>query len=79
DTGTDGTTGANALVVTTDEPAGEHCPNGGFKLETGIDANGDDELDEGEVTEGSTRYVCNGTTPDKIEVTGGGGCSLTLL
>jgi uncharacterized protein (TIGR03382 family) len=48
---------ANALVVQTPEPPGDNCPNGGVKIESGIDDNGDLVLDPGEVDQ--TSYVCN--------------------
>ncbi len=57
--GTDGEDGKNALVAVSDEPAGENCENGGKKIETGIDDDGDGVLDPEEVDD--TEYVCNGT------------------
>jgi hypothetical protein len=42
------------------EPAGPNCPNGGTKIEAGIDTNGDAQLESSEVT--SVSYVCNGAT-----------------
>jgi MYXO-CTERM domain-containing protein len=49
---------ANALVKQSPEPAGTHCPNGGVKIESGIDDDGDLVLDPAEVDQ--TSYVCNG-------------------
>ncbi len=46
------------LVVVSQEPAGDNCPNGGNKIEVGLDANGDGDLDADEVY--STFYECNG-------------------
>lgn len=56
--GSDGANGANALVSVTAEAAGTNCPNGGQKIESGVDTNKDGKLDAAEVT--ATKYVCNG-------------------
>jgi hypothetical protein len=58
--GTNGTNGLNALIKTTTEAAGANCANGGTKIETGLDANGNGVLDAGEVNSSQTKYVCNG-------------------
>jgi hypothetical protein len=58
--GTNGTNGLNALIKTTAEPAGSNCANGGTKIETGLDADGNGTLDAGEVNASQTQYVCNG-------------------
>jgi hypothetical protein len=58
--GTNGTNGLNALIKTTTEAAGANCANGGTKIETGLDANGNGVLDAGEVNASQTKYVCNG-------------------
>lgn len=60
-TGATGQNGLNALIKTTTEAAGANCTNGGTKIETGIDANGNGVLDVGEVNASQTTYVCNGT------------------
>lgn len=57
-TGTPGANGLNTLVVVTLEPAGANCANGGDKISTGLDKNGNGILDASEVI--STRYICNG-------------------
>jgi hypothetical protein len=59
--GVNGTNGLNALIKTTTESAGVNCTNGGTKIETGLDANGNGVLDVGEVNVSQTKYVCNGT------------------
>jgi hypothetical protein len=67
DPGEDGR--GNSAVRLTDEPAGANCANGGTRVETGPDTDGDGVLDDTEVTE--TRYVCDGsatTTLVDIEV-----------
>ena len=60
ETGLTGPIGLSALIKTTVEPAGANCTNGGTKLETGLDANGNGILDAGEVNASQTQYVCNG-------------------
>ncbi len=55
--GADGSNGLNSLVAINEEPAGANCTDGGIKIETGLDANGNDTLDAGEVARLS--YVCN--------------------
>ena len=60
--GVAGTNGLNALIKTTTEPAGANCTNGGTKIETGLDANGNGELDASEVDMSQTQYVCNGVS-----------------
>jgi hypothetical protein len=54
-----GANGLNALIKTTTEPAGANCANGGTKIETGLDANGNGVLDAGEVNGGQTQFVCS--------------------
>jgi hypothetical protein len=58
--GTNGTNGLNALIKTTTEPTGANCANGGTKIETGLDANGNGLLDVSEINTSQTKYVCNG-------------------
>lgn len=66
--GTNGEPGANALAETSAEPPGANCPDGGQKIEVGIDTNGNGALDAGEVT--TTSYVCNGAGTDSLVRTG---------
>lgn len=56
--GSDGSDGLTALISTTTEPAGANCPAGGHKIESGLDANGNDILEAGEIL--ATSYICNG-------------------
>ena len=56
--GTNGEAGATSRVAVVAEPAGANCPNGGQKIETGIDKNENGVLDPSEIV--STSYVCNG-------------------
>jgi hypothetical protein len=53
-----GAAGKNGLITITHEPAGANCAAGGDKIMEGVDANGNDSLDAGEVA--ATSYVCNG-------------------
>ena len=54
-----GVDGNSSLTTVTTEPAGDNCENGGLKIDSGIDTNGDGTLDNAEIT--ATAYVCNGT------------------
>ena len=51
----------NSLVSITDEPVGTNCANGGLKVESGLDNDGDGVLDQAEIT--TTSYLC---TPDAL-------------
>jgi OmcA/MtrC family decaheme c-type cytochrome len=62
-----GQPGAPALMKSSDEPAGTNCPNGGTKVEVGVDKNGNGALDQDEIT--STAYVCNGTGSNSLVAT----------
>ena len=62
--GADGTPGASgadghsALAVTTTEPAGQNCADGGIRIDIGVDDDDDRALSPIEVD--LTQYVCNG-------------------
>ena len=57
--GADGVDGHSSLIAVTSVAAGnDHCKGGGSRIESGLDLDGNDTLDSGEVT--STAYVCNG-------------------
>lgn len=47
-----------AILGFSDEPAGDRCENGGTRVDSGRDLDGDGKLDEGEVD--ATTYVCDG-------------------
>jgi hypothetical protein len=53
-----GVDGNNSLTKITNEAAGENCENGGVKIDSGIDTNGNGTLDEDEII--ATAYSCNG-------------------
>ncbi len=57
-TGDQGVPGTDALVRTTDEPAGMNCLDGGVRVDAGIDADGSGTLESGEIA--ATAYACDG-------------------
>jgi hypothetical protein len=58
--GSQGASGINTLVKTTNEPNGTNCSAGGVKLEYGLDANNNGILDSLEINSLLTKYICNG-------------------
>lgn len=56
-----GVADGRSLSVALPEAAGEHCPAGGQRILTGIDADGDGQLQAGEVRQ--VAYVCNRQPP----------------
>lgn len=56
--GPSGDDGHAALASTSTEPPGANCPDGGIKIQVGVDTNDNGTLDASEVT--STSYVCDG-------------------
>jgi hypothetical protein len=58
--GVAGIDGKTALINTTLEPSGLNCPNGGTKIEVGLDINSNGVLDNSEINASQTKYVCNG-------------------
>ncbi len=58
ETGDSGSDGLESLVSVSEEAAGDNCAEGGQEVRVGLDEDGDDELDEDEVS--ATYYVCNG-------------------
>lgn len=60
----DGNDGEAMRITVGDEESGENCENGGKKIETGIDENKNNLLDDSEVT--STDFICNGNNTDGI-------------
>jgi|GEM_PF-2859719 len=50
-----------SMMATTEIGPGDICPYGGMRVDTGIDENGNGELDEEEIDE--TEYVCNEYNP----------------
>jgi len=53
-----GVDGIDSLVDTNEEPSGENCAAGGLKIDSGLDGNANNILDEGEIQ--STSYICHG-------------------
>jgi Tol biopolymer transport system component len=52
-----GMNGLNTAFRFTSEPAGSNCPNGGTRIEAGLDDNANGALETGEVD--ATTYLCN--------------------
>lgn len=68
DDGDQGADGSNALISQTTLGAGDsHCPAGGLQVDSGLDSNGNNTLDAGEIT--STDYVCAPyTAPETVDM-----------
>ena len=58
--GANGVNGINTLINTITEPAGANCTNGGTKIEVGLDTNNNNVLDNEEINNSSTKFICNG-------------------
>ena len=56
--GVDGQNGLTSLIVSSVEPNGANCPNGGTRVETGVDDDGNGLLSLDEVDD--LLFVCNG-------------------
>lgn len=56
--GQDGMNAEQIMVITSDEPAGSNCPEGGIKIEVGYDSDESGTLNASEIM--STSFVCNG-------------------
>jgi hypothetical protein len=59
-TGPDGETGLKSLINTSEEPVGPNCDTGGTKIEVGIDINNNSILENDEVDNSLTRFICDG-------------------
>ncbi len=57
--GSVGVTGKPSLVAVTSEASGANCASGGNKVRSGLDANSNGTLEDGEVQ--STSFVCHGS------------------
>ncbi|MFB6341928.1 hypothetical protein ACE1ET_09400 [Saccharicrinis sp. FJH62] len=64
DDGTNGTNGYNSLLNIIQEPIGDFCSAGGYKIMSGIDYNQNNILDSVEIQ--NIEYACNGE-PQKLE------------
>jgi hypothetical protein len=58
--GVNGIDGKNTLIKTTVESPGINCSNGGTKIEGGLDQNSNGILENNEINNTITKYVCNG-------------------
>ncbi|MCH5596749.1 DUF7151 family protein [Niabella ginsengisoli] len=56
--GGNGSNGKNSLISFVTENAGTNCSKGGYKVMSGLDANGNNVLETTEVQ--STKFICNG-------------------
>jgi hypothetical protein len=59
--------GQSTLALRRAEPAGDHCPAGGERIDTGFDDNANNILDESEID--VSAYVCNGAAGAQALVT----------
>lgn len=57
--GAAGSDAGDGLVSLDDEPPGAACPDGGVRIDLGLDADGDGTLDPEEIA--ATEYACDGT------------------
>lgn len=55
--GDDGADGLNSLIVTLIEQPSINCTNGGFQIQSGVDLNDNNKLEEAEVD--SIEFLCN--------------------
>ena len=53
-----GIDGSSSLTSVTSEESGDNCPNGGIRVESGVDLNENGTLDQTEIT--ATAFICNG-------------------
>lgn len=58
DDGTNGLDGYNSIIVTLIEQPGGNCANGGFQIQTGIDLNSNNQLEDAEID--NISFICNG-------------------
>ena len=58
DQGPAGSDGLTALIDMNPEPAGANCPQGGMRIDTGVDLNDNGVLESGEIDQ--TGFACNG-------------------
>ncbi len=79
-TGPAGEQGENGLKTITnliDEIPGGNCLNGGVKIEIGSDVNDNGILDDSEIDDSLTRYICNGEDgQDGVNTNNSGGSNM---
>jgi hypothetical protein len=66
--GTNGTDGFSFLLRTNRISESESCPQGGFSIESGLDVNRNGTLEDSEVIESNTEYVCDGRDGKSLAV-----------
>lgn len=64
--GSDGTNGLNSIIRIDVEPRGDNCVEGGYRVNSGIDINRNNLLDDNEVDQIS--YICNGFSSNEIRL-----------
>jgi hypothetical protein len=64
--GQNGLDGKNSLIKTSIELAGANCVNGGVKVEVGLDSNNNNILDNSEINNSATKFVCNGVNGSNL-------------
>lgn len=73
--GMDGEDGRDSVIRLTPEPPGVHCPDGGQRIEVGLDRDGDGVLGDDEVNEEETGFVCAvaevTASPEVVQVSAG--------
>ncbi len=73
-----GDDGYDSLLSVVDEPAGDHCANGGKKFLSGADTDRNGVLDESEVK--NSYYICNGEDAvEASEQAASSGCTVSLI
>lgn len=65
-----GESGASGLTNIVDEPKGNNCLDGGYKLQVGLDSNSNLILEEAEVQ--STKYICGFEADKQVRLVIGG-------
>lgn len=66
DKGDSGKDGTGSLTNLSDEAPGEFCQYGGYRIEVGIDSNGNNVLDPNEIDDAATRRICNEAPADRV-------------
>src|SRR6478735_241962 len=74
--GEDGASGLSSLITQTEVPPGTACAEGGVRIDSGLDDDGNGVLDPEEIE--ATSYICGGTIADEPAGTGGQGDDLPL-
>ncbi|MBN1609425.1 MAG: hypothetical protein JW940_22535, partial [Polyangiaceae bacterium] len=71
--GAPGEDGASALIVSNEVAPGTECVAGGFRVESGVDADGNGALSEEETN--TTDFICHGVDGGSVGAAGAGGAT----